>query len=35
MEFNQRYFREDKPKPLRVRIVYDLKILTIYERLIK
>ena len=35
MALIQRDFRKDKPKPLRVRIVCGVKILTIFERLIK
>ncbi len=31
MTFKQRDFRKDKPKPLRVRIVCGVKILTILE----
>ena len=32
MALIQRYFRKDKPKPLRVRIVCGVKILTIFRK---
>ena len=32
MVYNQRDFRKDKPKPLRVRIVCGVKILTIFPK---
>ncbi len=32
MSSNQRDFRKDKPKPLRVRTVYGVKILTIFRK---
>ena len=35
MAFNQRDFRKDKPKPLRVRIVCGVKRLTIFEWMIR
>ncbi len=35
MESNQRDFRKDKPKPLKLRIVCGLKIFTILERRLK
>ena len=35
MTCNQRDFRKDKPKPLRVRIVCGVKILTILEGIVR
>jgi hypothetical protein len=35
MAYNQRDFRKDKPKPLRVCIVSGIKILTIFERAVR
>ncbi len=35
MAYIQRDFRKDKPKPLRVRIVCGVKILTILDRAIR